>query len=59
MDVTIEHELGRSILVSELCDKRQYLATYNAAAERYVEFRKALERGDQTAVSQHSQPAFF
>ncbi len=32
MDVTIERVLGRSILVQALCDKRIYVATYNAAA---------------------------
>jgi hypothetical protein len=32
MDVTIERILGRTILIQALCDKRIYLATYNAAA---------------------------
>lgn len=32
MDVTIERILGRPILIQALCDKRIYLATYNAAA---------------------------
>lgn len=33
MDVTIERQMGRAALVSALCDKRSYLATYNAAAQ--------------------------
>jgi len=32
MNITIERILGRSILIQALCDKRIYLATYNAAA---------------------------
>jgi hypothetical protein len=32
MDVTIERILGRPVLIQALCDKRIYLATYNAAA---------------------------
>lgn len=32
MDVTIERMFGRAKLVEVLCDKREYLATYNAAA---------------------------
>ncbi|HET9394236.1 MAG TPA: DUF5700 domain-containing putative Zn-dependent protease [Candidatus Rubrimentiphilum sp.] len=32
MDVTIEREFGRPKLIEVLCDKREYLATYNAAA---------------------------
>lgn len=34
MDVAIERELGRSVLVNALCDKRQYLRTYNGAARK-------------------------
>lgn len=34
MDVTIERELGRPTLISVLCDKRQYLRTYNEAAAK-------------------------
>ena len=34
MDVTIERELGRPVLVQALCDKRMYLTTYNAAAAK-------------------------
>ena len=33
MDVTIERMLGRPKLIRTLCDKREYLSTYNAAAE--------------------------
>lgn len=32
MDVTIERQFGRPKLIEALCDKREYLATYNAAA---------------------------
>lgn len=32
MDVTIERTLGRERLISALCDKRSYLATYNEGA---------------------------
>ena len=32
MNVTIEHTLGRPKLIEALCDKREYLATYNTAA---------------------------
>lgn len=32
MDVTIEHQFGRAKLIEALCDKREYFATYNAAA---------------------------
>lgn len=34
MDVTIERELGRPVLIASLCDKRSYLATYNTAVQR-------------------------
>ena len=34
VDVTIERELGRPTLISVLCDKRQYLRTYNEAAAK-------------------------
>ncbi|MBV9270951.1 MAG: hypothetical protein JO165_07655 [Candidatus Eremiobacteraeota bacterium] len=34
MDVTIERELGRPILINALCDKRVYLQTYNRAAQK-------------------------
>ena len=32
MNVTIERTFGRSKLIEAICDKREYLATYNAAA---------------------------
>jgi hypothetical protein len=34
MDVTIERELGRRVLVDALCDKRKYFRTYNEAAQK-------------------------
>jgi hypothetical protein len=34
MDVTIERELGRPTLIRVLCEKRQYLRTYNEAASK-------------------------
>jgi hypothetical protein len=34
MDVTIERTLGRPKLIEALCDKREYLATYNDAASK-------------------------
>jgi putative zinc-dependent peptidase DUF5700 len=34
MNVEIERTMGRPTLIAALCDKRHYLATYNAAARR-------------------------
>lgn len=34
MDTTIEREFGRSRLIASLCDKRDYFATYNRAAQQ-------------------------